>query len=111
MVYAKTELFETELQECAELCKALSHPARLAILKYLAGIKACMTGDITEVLPLSRTTVNQHLKELKDAGLIVGTTEGAKTNYCINPDKVNELRQMFISFFDQVNTDIDNCCK
>ncbi|RPJ71312.1 MAG: ArsR family transcriptional regulator, partial [Alphaproteobacteria bacterium] len=70
MAFAKTDLFETELQECAELFKSLAHPARLAILKYLAETKTCITGDISDELPLGRTTVNQHLAELKSVGLI-----------------------------------------
>ncbi|MCK7518401.1 MAG: metalloregulator ArsR/SmtB family transcription factor [Ignavibacteriales bacterium] len=91
-MYAKTQLFETELQISAELFKALAHPARLAILKYLAETRTCITGDFADELPLSRTTVNQHLKELKDAGLIVGTIDGVKTCYCLNLAKMKELK-------------------
>jgi ArsR family transcriptional regulator, arsenate/arsenite/antimonite-responsive transcriptional repressor len=104
MVYAKTQLFENELQAKAELFKALAHPARLAILKYLAETNTCITGDFAEELPLSRSTVGQHLKELKDARMIVGTTEGAKTYYCLNPEKIHEIKQMFLSFIDQIDT-------
>ncbi len=111
MVLAKTELFDNELQSCAELCKALAHPARLAILKFLSDSKMCITGDITEELPLSRTTVNQHLKELKDAGLIIGVTEGVKTNYCLNPEKVQELKKAIQSYLDLLDTSGCNCCK
>lgn len=100
MAYSKTELFSTDLQECAELFKALAHPARLAILKYLAETSTCITGDIAEELPLGRTTVNQHLKELKDAGLIQGTTEGAKTCYCLEPKRIKELKKMFGKLID-----------
>jgi ArsR family transcriptional regulator len=111
MVYAKTQLFENELQTSAEIFKALAHPARLAILKYLAETNTCITGDFTEELPLSRTTVSQHLKELKDAGMIVGTTEGAKTYYCLNPEKIQEIKQMFLSFIGQIDTRKDHCCE
>jgi DNA-binding transcriptional ArsR family regulator len=76
--------FDTGLVAQARLFKALAHPARLAILYYLADITSCMTGDIADELPLSRTTVNQHLKELRDAGLIKGTVEGARKNYCLD---------------------------
>ena len=110
MVYAKTQLFENELQTSAELFKALAHPARLAILKYLAETNTCITGDFAEELPLSRTTVNQHLKELKDAGIILGTTEGVKTYICLNPKKIKEIKQMFIAFIDQIEANTDNCC-
>ncbi len=81
---AKTELFDEPLQQAAAYFKVLSHPARLAIINYLIESGTCITGDITEVLPLSRTTVSQHLQELKDCNLIQGTVDGAKVNYCIN---------------------------
>jgi ArsR family transcriptional regulator, arsenate/arsenite/antimonite-responsive transcriptional repressor len=81
---AKNELFDESLQTAAVYFKALSHPARLAIINYLAESGTCITGDITEELPLSRTTVSQHLQELKDCNLIQGTVEGVKVNYCIN---------------------------
>lgn len=81
---AKTELFDVSLQQAAVYFKALSHPARLAIINYLAATGTCITGDITEELPLSRTTVGQHLQELKDCKLIQGTVDGVKVNYCIN---------------------------
>jgi ArsR family transcriptional regulator, arsenate/arsenite/antimonite-responsive transcriptional repressor len=85
--------FDEELMQRARLFKALANPARLAILQYLADIKTCITGDIAEELPLSRTTVNQHLKELKDADLIRGTVEGVRTNYCLNPKAIEKLRK------------------
>jgi DNA-binding transcriptional ArsR family regulator len=78
---AKKELFTKDLQESSAFFKALGHPARLAILQYLAETKVCMTGDISDELPLSRTTVNQHLKELKDLNLISGEISGAKVNH------------------------------
>jgi DNA-binding transcriptional ArsR family regulator len=95
MVHAKTSLFEARLTEASSIFKALAHPARLRILEFLAETKACITGDISEDLPLSRTTVNQHLRELKEAGLIQGHIEGTKTRYCLNPDKINEMRTSF----------------
>jgi ArsR family transcriptional regulator, arsenate/arsenite/antimonite-responsive transcriptional repressor len=111
MAYAKTQLFEYELQNSAELFKALGHPARLAILKYLAETKTCITGDFADELPLSRTTVSQHLKELKDAGLIIGTIEGAKTCYCLNPDKLKELKNLSENFFGGIIASEPFCCK
>jgi DNA-binding transcriptional ArsR family regulator len=81
---AKTELFDESLQQAAVYFKVLSHPARLAIINYLVETGTCITGDITEELPLSRTTVGQHLQELKACNLIQGTVDGAKVNYCIN---------------------------
>ena len=102
MVYAKVQLFEKGLQEKADLFKALSHPARLAILKYLAEKRICMTGDITEELPLSRTTVNQHLSELKRVGLIHGSIEGTRTNYCLDLKKMGELKCILTSIIDEM---------
>ena len=111
MAFAKIELFSSELQGCAELFKALAHPARLAILKYLATTRTCITGDLADELPLGRTTVNQHLKELKDAGLIVGTTEGVKTCYCLNPEKIKKLKNMSEVFMDEINITFNFDCK
>jgi DNA-binding transcriptional ArsR family regulator len=95
---AKTELFDESLQQAALYFKVLSHPARLAIINYLIETGSCITGDITEELPLSRTTVSQHLQELKDCNLIQGTVDGAKVNYCINAigleDIIHVLRNM-----------------
>jgi len=95
---AKTELFDESLQQAATYFKALSHPARLAIINYLIETGTCITGDITEELPLSRTTVSQHLQELKDCNLVQGTVDGVKVNYCINTigleDIIHVLRTM-----------------
>jgi ArsR family transcriptional regulator len=104
MAYTKSELFSPELQNCSILFKALAHPARLAILKYLAETKTCMTGDIADELPLGRTTVNQHLRELKDAGLIEGTTEGAKTCYCLNSENICMLKKLTEKFMHDINS-------
>ncbi len=92
---AKTELFDESLRQAAVYFKALSHPARLAILNYLIESGTCITGDITEELPLSRTTVSQHLQELKDCKLIQGTVEGVKVNYCINALGLEEIIKIF----------------
>ncbi len=105
MAATKVALFEKELQTSAAMFKALGHPARLAILKYLAEIKTCICGDISGELPLSRTTVNQHLKELKKVGLISGTVDGVKTNYCLNPANVDLLEKTLSSFVEEIKTD------
>lgn len=102
MAHSKKELFSSDLQCCAGLYKALGHPARLAILEYLAETKTCITGDIADELPLSRTTVNQHLKELKDADLITGTIDGVKTCYCLNPEKIRKLRKISRNFLNEI---------
>ena len=105
MPTAKLDLFNTELQERAVLYKALGHPARLAILDFLSETNSCFTGDITEVIPLSRTTVNQHLNELQKAGLIQGQISGAKTNYCLDPAVLKKLKAAMEALLIKMN-----CC-
>ncbi|MFO7656612.1 MAG: metalloregulator ArsR/SmtB family transcription factor [Bacteroidales bacterium] len=95
----KTDAFSTALQELARFAKAISHPARLAILKYLAETKTCISGDISDQLPLSRSTVSQHLNELKELGLIHGEIDGLKVNYCLCNSKIQQFTQMFDDFF------------
>ena len=101
---AKTEF--RELERLASACKALSHPARLAILRTLAQRGVCICGEIVDVLPLSQATVSQHLKVLKDAGLITGEIDGPRSCYCINTTTLRALRdglgQMFRS--------LEDCC-
>lgn len=104
MVQSKTELFDKDLAQKAELFRALGHPARLQILKFLAQTSNCITGDISDELPLSRTTVNQHLKELKNAGLIQGHILGAKTKYCLEPARIKEMNQLLISFLEEIQS-------
>lgn len=111
MVIAKTDLFDEALQKQANLFKVLAHPARLQILQFLAKTKTCISGDISEELPLSRTTVNQHLKELKDAGLIRGHVEGVKMNYCLDGEKVKEMKILLTGFLDEIQLPEDFTCK
>jgi len=100
----KSEVFDKELQELATFAKVISHPARLAILKYLAETKTCISGDISDKLPLSRTTVSQHLKELRDMGLIHGEIDGLKINYCLCGSSINEYLEKFDNFFAQIKS-------
>jgi len=111
MAYAKTDLFDPKLNSTAVLFKALAHPARLAILQYLAETKVCITGDISDELPLSRTTVNQHLKELKNAGLIQGHVDGVKVNYCLDNQKICELGKVFHDLYNIINLPDNSNCK
>ena len=106
MAQAKLELFDLELQESAVMYKALGHPARLAILHFLANTNTCFTGDISSELPLARTTVNQHLAELMKAGLIQGEISGARTNYCIDPKGLSLLRKVMEQLMGRLD-----CCK
>ena len=103
MAEAKIQLFDHELQNLAALFKALGHPARLQILKFLAEKNACFSGDITEEVPLGRTTVNQHLNELKKAGLIQGHVSGTKTNYCLSPEGIRLLSKGVNAFINQLS--------
>jgi DNA-binding transcriptional ArsR family regulator len=103
----KSEKFDDQLQNLARFAKVISHPARLAILKYLAETKACISGDISDFLPLSRTTVSQHLKELRDIGLIHGEINGLKINYCLCSTEIAKFLDLFEAFFDPIkNTEI-----
>ena len=111
MVVSKKDLFDEVFQQRANLFKTLAHPARLQILHFLAETKTCISGDISEELPLSRTTVNQHLKELKDAGLILGTVEGVKTNYCLDYAKVDEMQKILTGFLREIELPKGFCCK
>lgn len=105
----KSEVFDNELQELASFAKVISHPARLAILKYLAETKTCISGDISDKLPLSRTTVSQHLKELRDSGLIHGEIDGLKINYCLCVSAIENFKQAFNDFFININCKDISC--
>lgn len=105
----KPQVFDKELQELSDFARVISNPARLAILKYLAETKTCISGDISGQLPLSRTTVSQHLKELRDAGLIHGEIDGLKINYCLCGSTISEKLAMFDAFFSQISCDEFSC--
>jgi len=100
----KKENFEPDLQKLAGFARVLSHPARLAILQYLAETKTCISGDISDQLPLSRSTVSQHLKELKELGLIHGEIDGLKINYCLCGSEISSFTELFNTFFDNIKT-------
>jgi DNA-binding transcriptional ArsR family regulator len=101
---SKKENFDVELQELAAFLKAISHPARLAILLYLSEAKACISGDISNYLPLSRSTVFQHLQELKSLGLIHGEIDGLKVNYCLCGSSIEKYKEMLQIFFNKIDT-------
>lgn len=98
-MHAKTNSFEPDLQELALFAKLLSHPARIAIIRLLAAQKTCISGDIANELPLSRTTVCQHLQELKNAGWIKGEISGLNVNYCLDTEKWNAVKSKFDALF------------
>lgn len=99
MTYAKTTEFTQEQQQLARVAKALAHPARVAIIQLLASKHTCISGDIAAELPLSRTTVSQHLQELKALDLIRGEIDGLTVCYCLNTELMRKVQQQFISFF------------
>ena len=94
--------FDDNLQDLARFARVISHPARLAILQYLAETKTCISGDISGFIPLSRTTVSQHLKELRDLGLIHGEIDGLKINYCLCNPVLSKYKTMFTEFFKDI---------
>ena len=95
----KSEEFSVKDNRIARYAKALAHPARVAILRLLVQKQACICGDIVDELPLSQSTVSQHLKELKAAGLIKGDIEGARVCYCINEKEWPMAKQYLEEFF------------
>lgn len=111
MTFKKTNLFEDDLQRLAEVAKVMSHPARLAILRYLAKCKTCISGDISNEIPLSRTTVSQHLQELKKVGLIKGEIDGLKVNYCLCDSCIDDIKNSFEIFFKEVIEGSNVNCK
>lgn len=111
MVQSKAALFDKELVEMAILFKALAHPARLRILQFLAETPTCITGDISDELPLGRTTVNQHLKELKNTGLIQGHIEGVKTKYCLEPEKLKKVKKLLNGFLEVIEPSENFVCQ
>jgi ArsR family transcriptional regulator len=99
MAFHKKAEFETNAQLLAGFHKALSHPARIAILETLAERRSCVCGELVDVLPLAQATVSQHLRELKDAGFIRGEIEGKFSCYCLDWDKLDEVESSFLKFF------------
>lgn len=96
--------YTVKQEQLARFAKALGHPARVAIMEFLIKQNSCFFGDIHEVLPISKATVSQHLKELKDAGLIQGEIETPKVKYCINRENWKIASTLFAGFFGVANT-------
>jgi DNA-binding transcriptional ArsR family regulator len=95
----KKDNFTENQFEIAEFAKALSNPARIAILDYLIQTESCICGDIVNEIGLAQATISQHLKALKNIGIIKGNISGTKTCYCINEDKWNEIQEKMSVFF------------
>ena len=107
MGVTKTDLFSDVQNELAMAAKAFAHPARIAIIQYLLKCNACINGDLVEELGLAQATISQHLRELKDIGIIQGNIEGTRINYCINPEKWAEIQGQFDALFNEFK---GTCC-
>jgi DNA-binding transcriptional ArsR family regulator len=110
MGVTKTDLFTDKQNEIAQMAKALGHPARIAIIEYLVKVNACICGDIVNELPLAQPTVSQHLKELKNAGLIKGSIEGTAICYCIDEDALALLQGYFAGIAIGLEKTKNKCC-
>jgi len=106
----KTAHFTDKQNAIATIAKALGHPARVAILEYLIKVDACICGDIVNELPLAQPTVSQHLKELKNAGLIKGSIEGNSICYCVNDKTLVILQNYFANISAKLEKKKNNCC-
>ncbi|HEU4608864.1 MAG TPA: metalloregulator ArsR/SmtB family transcription factor [Chitinophagaceae bacterium] len=107
---SKADEFSVKENRLSKYAKALSHPARIAILKLLISRQACICGDIVDELPLSQSTVSQHLKELKAAGLIKGDIEGVRVCYCIDEKEWEQARVLLQDFFKEFQPVRQSCC-
>ena len=104
----KSDIFTQDQNEIASIAKAIGHPARIAILQYLIQKNACVCGDIVGEIGLAQATVSQHLKELKQAGLIKGDIDGRSVCYCIDNTKWDIVKDLLFQFFDQKQD--TSCC-
>lgn len=111
MGVTKTDLFSDTENNIAYAAKAFANPARVAIIQYLLRSNACINGDLVQELGLAQATISQHLRELKDIGIIQGTIEGTKVSYCINSERWSQIKNQFNELFNQYNADPKNeCC-
>jgi len=94
-------VYEVDTEELARFAKALGHPTRIKILNHLENQTCCFTGDLVELIPLAQSTISQHLKELKNAGLIKGEINPPKIKYCINHENWEKAKNLFSSFFNK----------
>lgn len=109
MGITKTEVFNKRQNRIARYAKALAHPARVAIIEYLIRNQSCICNDLVEELPLSQSTISQHLKELKNIGIIKGEIEGPKVCYCIDEKVWQEARDAMIKLYTSFTPD-HTCC-
>ncbi|MBK6265953.1 winged helix-turn-helix transcriptional regulator [Marivirga sp. S37H4] len=100
MGVTKSDLFSEEQNDLANVAKAFAHPARIAIIQYLLKSNACINGHLVSELGLAQATISQHLRALKDIGIIQGTIEGVSVSYCINPQRWEEVKKIFNQVFE-----------
>ncbi|NNC46653.1 MAG: winged helix-turn-helix transcriptional regulator [Winogradskyella sp.] len=110
MGLTKTEMFTDQQNEIASLAKVIGHPARVAILQYLFKINNCVCGDLVTEIGLAQPTISQHLKELKQLGLIKGNIEGTSVCYCIDTTNWSTMKAVLSEFLDQDITTQGDCC-
>lgn len=107
MGVTKSDLFTETQNELANYARVLAHPARIAIIQYLLRTNTCCNTHLVGDLGLAQATISQHLKELKNIGIIQGTVEGVSVNYCINPEKWSDIKKMLFELFESYNP--SNC--
>jgi ArsR family transcriptional regulator len=110
MGITKTEHFTDKQNSVATLLKALAHPARVAIVEYLIKVDSCICGDIVDELPLAQPTISQHLKELKNAGIIKGSIDGTAICYCIDEKAIEKLQNYFAGISKKIEAKKNKCC-
>ncbi|WP_236973981.1 ArsR/SmtB family transcription factor [Membranihabitans maritimus] len=110
MGITRSDIFTDYQNEMAALAKVLGHPARVAILQHLFKINACVCGDLVDEIGLAQPTISQHLKELKNLGLIKGTIDGTRVCYCIDKENWTKMKSKFSQFLDQDLDSVKECC-
>jgi len=111
MGVTRSDLFTEQQNEFAKLAKALAHPARIAIIEHLIQTNACINGDLVQELGLAQATISQHLRELKEVGIIQGNIEGTSVSYCIDPVNWRTYHEKFEGLFGKYTyPEVDQCC-
>ena len=109
MGITRSDIFSEDINKAAQLAKAFAHPARLTILRHLISSRTCIVNDLVDIVGLSQPTISQHLKELKNIGLIKGEIEGPRVCYCINETVWDEMKQIFSELFELYDSS-RSCC-
>ena len=107
---SKTDFYSDRQKAIASMAKSLGHPARIAIIEYLMKVDSCICGDIVNELPIAQPTVSQHLRELKQAGIIKGNVEGTSICYCIDEQTIHLLQEYFEAMSKKLKDKLSNCC-